>query len=384
MSDRNNLLLYDTYVDAFICKAYESGYMPDLKAPYYDKKLKMNQKKNKILEMLLLYDRVTLVDANQMIRYDKIIDTGIVDIVMHDDELLFWGVTEEEIDKEYLLFLKPFVINSMLKKAPNTILPDSMNPLLRLKGINMRAYYSELFDLVFDINLEVHHDMEIIRTFAFMIEDLLNSQQSNLTQKEFSRVLDIKGYGFSELANRLKILATTLIALLELSVETNGVLMQNAYDMDSIELDSGISHKREKLGEAYQIVRISYENVIGKLPKLDNFNEVLRLKEKRFHDIQRLKCVLDEIETIAKAGNIKKALEKAEKDIRLAANDLSRGTIYENVAKWSSYITLPVSAIELYFHTPPVISIPLGIVGAATTLKSEKSKSKNGWIQVIR
>lgn len=53
----------------------------------------------------------------------------------------------------------------------------------------------------------------------------------------------------------------------------------------------------------YQIIRLSYENLLGSLPKIGSIEEVIRIKENREKDIRRLRGVLHEIGNLALQGS---------------------------------------------------------------------------------
>ncbi len=390
----SNILLYDVYEEAFFGKAIEEGFAK----PYqfqddeldiariadwnYEHIYKYNHFKSAVLQMFLLYDKAILLASDPSYEVDKLTSTGLVDVIPYDP-FTFTVADWNSAEREYAMYLKPYLIDSLLKEQLST----KERKKLKKYGFTPREFVHTLYDVSFLPDRALLKDKAYKQAAAFIKDDThltYERQKDRWTEvgvdKEFATHL-IEGWWRSNIIHPVEM----LMALLERSILNNAVLMQSEFKLDNANLSKMIESitTTKSIGDSYQILRISFEKTIGQLPKLNSLTEVLRLKEKRHRDITRLRSVLNEIEQSLREGRTA-AINKAENELSKAAKDLSWGNTVDKVSRWTTYLSLPVSIIELYLAMPPVAGISFALLGTASTLTSNVVKAKNQWIQVLR
>lgn len=410
MTDRTTVVLYGAYERAFVSKAIAEGYvMIDTSYPLephellelerdkwaqweYETLYKYNPYKTAVLQMFLLFDKVILVGPELGYDWGKMEGTGLIEVVTADEQPLLlgqpaWGQGEwDQATKEYAMFLKPIVLNALVKD-----LDPPERQALRSGELRPRIFYSTIYDAIFSPT-PPYVSQEMLPKIRSFFE--AQAEQVHVKYKPSWEGLGLDEEYREELAmvtvkvaweGLVMFAAGTLMSLLESSVLNNAVLVQNEFRMNGLELDSGVWQKadRDRLMDSYQILRLSVEALIGTLPRLQSLEDVLRLKDKRQRDIQRLRSVLNEIEHALREGK-RQALNKAEREVRQASLELARGNTLDKVSKWTTYISLPVGIIEACFGFPPIAGLTLGFIGTATTLSADVAKAKNGWLQVVR
>ena len=392
MTERTTVVLHGAYERAFLSKAIAEGYAkidtsyPDDELQYeelaqwdYEMCYKHNPHKTAALQMFLLFDKVILVGTDPGYDCSRMEDTGLIEALTWDEDPLLWGrVTWDRATKEYAMFLKPIVLDYVVKYNP------AERRAVRSHGVQPRTFYSALYDRLFSDAVS-ENIRSILRDFesAFVQESYSSSKSywdALGRSKEFAT--GIYRQWFAEM---LRDGISRLMTMLELSVLKNAVLVQSEFSMRGLDLDSGVWQKadRQRLMDSYQILRLSFERLIGTLPRLHSLEDVLRLKDKRRRDIRRLRSVLNNIEHELREGK-RYALNKAEREVREASLELARGNTLQKVSKWTSYLSLPVGMIEACFGLPPVTGLALKFIGTATTLSADVAKAKNGWLQVVR
>jgi len=404
MTERNTLILYGIYEEAFVMKAIQAGYVKRISvdnsyrtrnsASFYiwahseidtDSFYTKNPYQSRILQMFLIYDKVIIVDPSIVFDYDLLTKTDFVEVRRSVDSIdnyrfiITTNLTVPETDqrtKEIASYLKPLVVEYLLKHF------KGMNISC---GISKRRFFSCLYDFVYSLEIDQSPEKSlfIIQNFLGILSQeeydhyRRGKQDSYLSRETIEKLY--KNMFITECCNGLRILAT----LLGLSFKEKGILSQNAFEMRGKKTNKFPELHHKTTLDAYQIVRISFENAIGCLPRLRSIEDVLRLKEKRSRDIKRLRSILNEIESSLREGK-KTAIKSAENSIKKAANDLAWGNKIEKVSKWITCLSLPIGIIELLLSIPPATGLATSFVGSALTLQAENIERQNGWLQVIR
>ncbi len=393
---RSTLVLADSYSEAVVLKGIEEG----LIQPIVDDELwetyineltsmkKTNRKRRMTLQMLLLFEKTLLVDVSPGYDYSRLDATGLVETIPFSDDPYMMGLYPLDLaTREYAMLLKPIVINYLVKNF------EWLHPLRY--GVPTKKGYSDLFDVVFSPSVNKNLvDLSLDDVFARVFPDsdirklrfhqwLTNEKFAEALGGEFDKENPPKwardwSFWFRAAMGKL-------LSLLDYSVEDEAVLMQSTYGMGNREPESSILEGKQmkRLTDAYQILRISIESLIGKLPRVETISDVIRLKDKKGKDITRLREVLSGIELNLRDGRLT-GLSKAMAEIEKATKELNEGEDLGKVNRWTTYLSLPVGVIEAVLGLPPVAGFTLGLVGAASTLKADRAKARNDWLQIVR
>lgn len=404
---RETLILHGTYRRALFAKALEAGYLtPDPRGSEYlisnftprevmDFDLEQtshNKHKSEVLQMFLLFNNTILADKDDNYDYSKLLETGIV----KQEKLTighFDGPSLDPATRAYAMLLKDIVVRSLAKGQSR-----NLHDMMRVLGITPKAFYNVVYTQQFgeaeDIASLNPKQVEVVERYAkgrlwtYVNDENRYPPVHGLVQRWLSSFgSHTGGQILNSFFVQVPVIVTTqkLIGLLNLSSMNDAVLMQSDFDMTGFKTVAGLIQKSEtrSIMNSYKLLRLSYQQLIGSLPALNSLDDVLRLKETKRKDIERLRLVVNEMEQLLRNGEIQ-AIQQAGKEIRQAAGELARGQNVERVGRWSTFLALPVGIIELLTGLPPVASMSIGVAGVGTTLSTEVAKAKNGWLQVLR
>jgi hypothetical protein len=390
---RNSAVLYGSYCRAFVSRAITSGYASAIDVPGiddpdalhqfdYDQSYKRNPHKTAALQMFLLFDSVHLLGADPGYDYSQLENTGLVFVTeIDDDHALLGSLDWCPAEKAYARFLKPVVIDHLVK-GPSA---STDNDLLREHGLKPRQFYSDLFDYWMGDEPPDVPSPSLLKALRFLKVYSESGYERN------SRLWEDLGVAPADAIDRIRFVwahrissaVGQLMAILDASVERQGILLQNEFPMSELDaLEYDLSSHKDAL-RSYRILRVSFEKLIHELPELKAIDDVLELKDKRAKDIARLREVVATVELGLRAGE-EKALQIAEHEVSQAAAELARGNKTSKVSKWATYLSLPVTFVEMYLSLPPVLGVTTGVVGTGATLFESLASSRNGWLQVIR
>lgn len=348
----------------------------------YDYNYKRNPHKTAVLQMFLLFDDLVLLGADPGYDYTKLEKTGLVNVTtITDDHALLGSLDWSPAEKAYARFLKPVVIDHLV----NTGVSSADREALREHGLRPKQLYSELFDFWMADEPPDPPQQSLVKALNFLearseVAYVRSKARSDSLAVDPADAMDrLRFYWASHVSSAIG----ELMALLDTSVDHNGVLLQNEFPMNALDaLDYDVPAYDSAL-TSYRILRVSFEKMIHELPQLDSVDEVLRLKDKRASDVARLKEVVAGVEYALRDGE-PNALQVAEHEISQAAADLARGNKTSRVSRWATYLSLPIAFVEMYLSLPPVLGLTTSAVGTGATLSESVISSRNGWLQVIR
>lgn len=393
---RNHIALFGNYEKAFFSKAYKEGLVKpidfgdqDLDVSRiaeneYEKFYKHNNKKTSVLQMFLLYDTITLLDSELPYDYSKLKSSGLVNVITSDEEPILLGYNEWDLaTRNYAIYLKPLV----MRKALEGLSKSELSELKREYGLTANTFFSGLFDLCMSPDNSSHNQETLEKIDSFIstyTERTYLKYKDDWSSKGVSKDLAIE-FTRSRWTDHIVGCIGKLMSIIDFSNQMNAVVMQNEYnskDNSLINLN-GINDDFSQGLEAYGVLRVSYEKLVSALPRLDKIEDVIRLKEKRSKDINRLKDVITEVESALVEGK-SCAINTANKLIEKALKDLNRGLTLQKVSKWTTYSSLPIAAIESYMQMPPLLGISAGMIGTTSTFSLDSIEKKNNWLNVIR
>ncbi len=428
MADRSTVVLYGKFERALFNQARLEGYIKPLKTNselpdsfilpgHLGGPMENHPDTPAALQQLLLFDNVVLVNDWPWAPYhdyDRLKKTGFFEVLdQANTPSILGNIKWDQSTREYAIFLKSFVLDAIFNKLGFwfTKPTRATRKLLRSYGLTARDVYSIIYDFFFSTSQEApskelnniikfinarHKGYVSDKAFDELVlsgkpqnmADLgMFSHEMNALLREYNILIGgpHPDYPVELWMADFKMMAGKLMILLELSVTRNAVLTQSEFNLSGVDLGGEVSKRKlgDKFMDSYQILRVSYERLIGTLPKLDSIKQVLQTKEKRARDIRRLRLVINEIEDDLRTGR-RQALKKAEKEIRQASYELACGNRNEKLAEWVAYFPVPVCIIEELLHFEPIASLGLGIVGTAAILSAKTAKARNGWLQVVR
>ena len=382
MSYREIAILNPDYSGALIAKAIESQYLDwyeNDSSWFYEDTYKGSRKKREVLEVLLLFDKVRLIGADDTANYSNLQSTGCVEIESYisNDKFKFFAA-KDELTNAYAMFLKPIVLGY----ARNMFFQGDIGVSFKKRGIQPLKVLSELYNIRFNHP----HNQEIvdiaIDAFSKMRHKIGGVVDTN-TLPEKDMAIASPELIFEIYIRRLGNFASILIYYLDLSNDNNAVLLQDEFDFRRIVLNSSnskIPHQSNYLS-AFHILSLQLRNLVGPLPKLQTFDDVFRLKERRGKEIGALRDVVGEVEECLREGR-EKAAARAIQAVDKASRDLRYGLKLGGVSRWCTYLSLPVGIVEAFCGLPPVTGLTTAIIGVGSTAFSERLIARNNWLHL--
>lgn len=112
--------------------------------------------------------------------------------------------------------------------------------------------------------------------------------------------------------NELEDCVNDLIWMLELSSNNECPIIQDDFDFSSI--INVQPYLQNDTPSAYSLLKIRCEEIIGPLPEIETFNDVLRIKSRNKTELKNLRNVLSEFEYTLRNSGSKKAIDSITKE----------------------------------------------------------------------
>lgn len=142
-------------------------------------------------------------------------------------------------------------------------------------------------------------------------------------------------------------------------------------------------HNSLNVNDAYCIVKNQISMIMDEQPAFDSLTDILRFRDQKHRDIKLLRDEVSTLEALLIQGEKEQAIQKAINDVRSANQSLIKNTAAKKTARIATYLSVPVSLLELYtFGTS--YSICIGAVGTAAQFITDYNDSKNNWLFVAR
>ena len=330
-----------------------------------------------LFRMLLLFDEVILSSVTQNYDYNKLKQTGMFSVYYLEDEINS-DPMHQECHIEYAKYLKPAILPVFERSI------CSYFKYGQAVG-GFTEFISDLYDCILLCKHIPEKHLSFIE-FNKLLFDIKNNQSITKLTSEFGELPEIltsKRF-FADISGFLCVLYESLCWQLEISSDKEAAIIDSDFKLANIGCRS-LSEDFDDSMEAYGILRVECEKLIGELPRINSIQEVFQLKEKRHHDIHNLKQELSRLENEIRCGGTKKAIEKAAIDIAKASKSLSKGVEVSRITKWTNFLSIPVSMISL-FCGKPQIAIGAGIisiVGQTSSFIESSIKDKNKWFEIV-
>lgn len=384
---RNSIIIPAKFDDIFRMEAKKSGLiklneekereymesapsMINLESRLEKKYARWYKTRQKLFQMILLYDEIIIPTAAPQYYYDELENAGNFTIYSLEDFFHYRPMLEEE-HIFYAKYLKPAIL-PVLKKEYKELFP------ILEKGVSLNSILSNLYDCVLGITSEMNLSTVLSiegnkEAFKTASNHRLDSYFTNgIKDKEF----------YIELFLSIIPMYEELCWELDISLKNNSYIINSKYELSKIGCDI-YSKDIKTQHKAYEIIKLECSKTIGNLPHMNNLTDVLTLKEKRKTDIKNLREVLNNLETVIKEQGTEKAVIKAANDVQKAAKSLSKGNTLADVGKWLTLISVPVTVAEILYNLPPTSSL-ITVCGAGVCLNEQFNKNKGGWCEVVR
>ena len=302
--------------------------------------------KQRLFSILLLFDDIILSNATQNYDYDRLIKTGMFSLFYLEDEVDSDPI-HQDAHIEYATYLKPAIIPVFEKNIKSYFKYGQA-----VDGF--KNFVSDLYDLIL-LNKRLpkkHHSFIEQNKIIF---DVLNSDQVNKLHVLFGDVPDsiTSKRFFTDISALLCVLYESLCWQLEISSNKDAAIIDCDFNLANIGCEEFTKDVTTGM-QAYSILRVECGKIIGSFPHLNSIQEVLQFKEKHRNDIHNLKQELSRLEYEIRAGNSKKAAEKAAEDIGKASKALCKSQQISRVTKWTNVLSIPLGIASLFIGEPEI------------------------------
>lgn len=137
------------------------------------------------------------------------------------------------------------------------------------------------------------------------------------------------------------------------------------------------------LSVAYGMIKTQLSYIMDRQPAFESLSEIMSFRKKKKKAIHDFREEINSLECLLKEGASEAALQKAINDVRYANEILIKNSPSKKIAQIATYISVPISVVELLtFGTP--FSMIIGVAGTIAQLKSDMDSKQSDWLFVAR
>lgn len=137
------------------------------------------------------------------------------------------------------------------------------------------------------------------------------------------------------------------------------------------------------LSVAYGMIKTQLSYIMDQQPAFESLSEIMSFRKKKKKAIHDFREEINSLECLLKEGASEAALQKAINDVRYANEILIKNSPSKKIAQIATYISVPISVVELLtFGTP--FSMIIGVAGTIAQLKSDMDSKQSDWLFVAR
>ncbi len=389
---RQSIILSNDYEQLFLHEAEKNGLI-ELLPSYADELYDLDElkdaesfynlfldsqveKRRNLFRIILLFDEIILPQAPENYNYQRLKDNGNFKIISFDD-FYYDDPIHKDGHELYAQCLKPAILplaeqrlSSYYKYIP--------------KGTEYSAFISDLYDTVL-------LRKRLPRKYNYLTK--INKQYFDKRNSDYYEIADAlnmpknlrkEGRFFTDVAGLIITMYEDLCWQLQISSDNESTIMNCEYQLADIGCDS-FSGNVKTATDAYKVLRVECGKALGSLPEVNSIQEVIRLKEKKRHELHSLRQELSRIEYELRNAGTTSAIEKAAKDISKASKALSYGCSAREVNKWTTRFLLPVSVATLFLQKPEIAigSGAITAIGQASTVVGDYLLQKNNWLELL-
>lgn len=337
--------------------------------------------RQKIFQIVLLFDEIIVPGIDPTNDYQGLAESGYFSFSSIDD--YFRYATENNLYENCIAvssYLKPALMPILLKKLTSSYNND-------VKGISKRKFAENIYDAVFTMVEKGKLNFSPKMCEAFEKSEIRYDLSRKKIYESFDFPEDHKDFLLKKitlwtyLCGEIQYEYEYLNMLLDYANSRNANIINCEYQLAKIGCENtDISNMLTN----YATIRLECKNIIGTLPRMNSLKDVLELKDKRHKEIFKLRQVLTEFENTVRHSGKRAAIEKVNRDIQLAVKDLNNSSsLFSKIGTWTTMLSVPVTVAEAMLHSPPIIGLPIGLLGTAALVDS-KIKEKNNWVHIMR
>ena len=335
---------------------------------------KLHVIKQKIFRMVLLFDEIIIPGIDPTNDYTGLEASGFFDFSTIDEYIQYGqkhNLYEDCVATSD--YLKPALLPVLRKRLSSYYDND-------IKDLSKAKFAENIYDTFFTEvesggsvqTPKMRKAMQIARDRYSLSQKTLSVQQnmSDADRAIFSKFSTLDALLSGEIAYEYEYLNM----LLDLSNERSANIVNCEYQLAKIGCsDSDMSIMLDN----YATIKVECKNMIGALPKLNSLLEVIDFKNKKRKEIARLRNVLSEFEDIVRTSGRDVAIKNIKHDAELAVRDLNRNiSTLAKIGCWTTILSVPITIAESMLHIPPVIGLPVGILGTGSLISSIVTKKK--------
>ena len=391
---RDKIILSDFERDALIIQSVKEGFVKYLPRTtgsseekysllLNDSKLsqrKINNAMQKIYPNIILFDELIMPSVSGYSFETEILESnGLFKIGEYDkygiqnDKLLFGDTRLIDIDDEYAYQIKPIIMKILLRVYRKR---DTELHLATMKEVEkQRLTLPKYLDFMYDFIINRKQFFCDIRPsdYLSMICECEDGEFINPPRVEYNVIKFIIYF------------INTLVYKLEKSAKDEAVIAGDDFDLQCF-CDYGTKYdyiQKNMSNDCYGLLKIELPDCFKNMPKFNSIAEVLTYRDKKWHDIKRLRNVLAEMEYYIRSGMKDAAINKARNDIEKAVKDMKFNDNYESISRWTTLISLPIGILELYMNSS-LIGMSITVLSFLMQIKSDINKRNSEWLYLIK
>lgn len=333
-----------------------------------------HQTRQKVFQMLLLYDEIIFPDFDPTYEYENLQNEGNFSIYSLDDFLQYDPIHEEG-HIEFSEHVKPAIIPKITKELKKYI-------ILKDDNVSYKSIASEIYDIALGRSKKINNNVERILEVNKFMFDLQHQQYFKKMDELNAPSVINRNRFYTDLAQLVISSYERLCWQLEISSNRDAYIINCDYQLSKIGCDNYQKDISSYLN-SYKILKYECSKIIGNLPKMNSLHDVFEMKEKRKNDIKNLNDVLEQLEYTLKNNGKEQTVIKASNEVKKASDALNKRNDLASVGKWTTLLSVPVSLAEILCGLPP-IGLSLSVIGTGTCIVDKIIKRRNGWCEIVR
>ncbi len=314
---------------------------------------------DRLSHLLMLYDEVAFPIFDQ----GFLLHGGISEVAQIKQIMPYYFYTNRQLDifelsDEQAMSWKPIIMNAV--KKVNFF--DYYDNFARKRAGSIENYISMMFDHFYKTNY----------TNKDIYYEMLDIDCRILDGEMFDYICDESCVLYTK--NLIINLVKNLRICLKFNENGNCDFYSKMFDDFSTSTD---------VNNAYEIVKLRISNILTLQPAFSSLSQILKFRSKKKNAIKNLRNEISAIENILRTGGKEAAIKQAIRDVKLANEELIKGSATKKVAQIATYISVPIGLAELVTFGSS-FSILISVVGTMAQLKIDRENESKDWLFIAR
>lgn len=338
-----------------------------------------------IYQTLLIYDKITILQASPEYDYGLLMKSYPIDVMTVDDvpETIGYIDSQDEFIRAHADLFRPWALPHLIQFYHNS---RSLRSATKAARRPLKDVVEQLYDACFSDDWSASIARGLGTRFIEALQDDLIDSVLSFSDRYPSDTpfeMRLKAVTTGLLLFPIQAAVGSLMTMSEIAQERSAVVVQREFvPVHFGELTEAHFTHHER-SQSYKCVRLACETLLGELPEIRDFEDVLELRSERESDVLQLRAALSRIDHAVRAADMNRCLA-ASFEVQSAVAGLNSGRKGSKVAEWGTWLTLPVAAAEALAGIPPALGISVAFAGTVGQAVAKANQTAHSWVHVVR